>query len=438
MDQGLLGFATLLIGLATGPRPVELLVARPVAAVTVILDGREVAALAAPPWRAVVDLGEGPRPHRLEAVGLDRGGAEIARAVQWVNLPRPSVDLDLVLERGEDGTVLAARLAWASARPEGMPTVRAVLDGQALPAGGAERLPLPAVDASRPHFLRVDADFGGDLSASRSIAFGGAYSDSGAAGLTAIPTTVARGRTKVSAADVTASSAAGEPLQVVAVEEGTARVVAVVDRRADWLRSIVRPPSRHPATELGDTPCRYRLLHPPQAGLGDDEIVVVPPCPSHFLRDGVDMRLFSALQTSRTSTLDLVSVLLRRSLEAVEPEPQTLTNAVATAGVIAAAGGHRRAVVVVLSAADAGGGDITVAHAREFLRLLGVPLYVWSPGRLGASDWGTAENISSCARLERASRDLARDLERQRIVWVEGLRLPQEVVLSSARLARLE
>lgn len=98
MEQGILGFATLLIGLTFGRHPVELMVSPPVAEVRLLLDEREVSVLHGPPWVAHVDFGVAG-PHRLVAVGCDQSGAELARSVQWVNLPRPEADLDLVLER---------------------------------------------------------------------------------------------------------------------------------------------------------------------------------------------------------------------------------------------------------------------------------------------------------------------------------------------------
>jgi hypothetical protein len=103
VDQGLLGFATLLIGLATGRQQIDLLLSPPVASVVVSLDDRTIAALAGPPWRVAVDLGELPMPCRLDAVGRDASGREIARAVQWINLPHPEAVLDLVLEKDLSG-----------------------------------------------------------------------------------------------------------------------------------------------------------------------------------------------------------------------------------------------------------------------------------------------------------------------------------------------
>lgn len=446
MDQGLLGFATLLIGLAIGRQPVELLVSRPVASVRVLLDGKEVASLVRPPWRAVLDLGVGPIPHRVDAVGLDSAGAEIARAVQWVNLPRPEAELDLVLEKDDAGRIAGARLAWESSRPAGAPAVRAVLDGQPLVTVGADRVVFPTLDVAKPHFLRVEAAFGDGTLATREIVFGGVYADTGASALTAISVVVAGGRKPITSDEVTAAIPGGERLQVVAVESGSARVAVVIDRRAlnplqeaahaGEVRGLLGP---RQSRAWADTTCTW-LREPPRSG--QDDILQIDSRPRHFLRDSQDSLLFTAQQAARTRARDLVGVLLQGAAAPGDATGQAITNAVANAGLLAAAGGRRRAVVLIMGASEGGGGDLSVDAVREFLRLLGVPLRVWSPvaevAMHGAAGWGAAEDVSTCAKLDRTSRMLSEELDRQRIVWVEGLHLPQDVVLSSARLARLE
>ena len=49
-----------------------------------------------------------------------------------------------------------------------------------------------------------------------------------------------------------------------------------------------------------------------------------------------------------------------------------------------------------------------------------------------AQAWGGAEDISTLAKLEDAAERLRAELDSQRIVWVEGRHLPQEIRLSPA------
>ena len=116
----------------------------------------------------------------------------------------------------------------------------------------------------------------------------------------------------------------------------------------------------------------------------------------------------------------------------VAPE-QRLADAVAVAGLLAAGRNRRRAVVLVIGA-DAGDTSTFTARAvRRYLRRLKVPLFVWSPQ--GAAEslverWGTVVDVSSMRKLEHAVKDLKRGLEQQRIVWLDGVHLPDDIVLS--------
>ena len=112
-----IAFLTLFLGLVTGPQAVAVDPGAGVAAVELVLDGRGVARLEHAPWSATVDFGPALLPHRLEARGLAADGSEVARTDQWVNLPRPQAEVDIVLEgsgaarapRGSPGTASPAR-----------------------------------------------------------------------------------------------------------------------------------------------------------------------------------------------------------------------------------------------------------------------------------------------------------------------------------------
>jgi hypothetical protein len=73
------------------------------------------------------------------------------------------------------------------------------------------------------------------------------------------------------------------------------------------------------------------------------------------------------------------------------------------------------------------------ATVRRYLESIHVPLYVWSLyGRSSAAAkrWGGAEDISSVFKLSTAVARLRRELEAQRIVWLEGRHLPQSIALA--------
>jgi hypothetical protein len=125
------------------------------------------------------------------------------------------------------------------------------------------------------------------------------------------------------------------------------------------------------------------------------------------------------------------TLLLSFGVESAVPGPDRLADAVAVAGLKAAELGHRRAVVLLLGAAP--GDDpsqITRPQARRYLERLRVPFEVWSLGGEDAGPWGRARDVSTLNKLALAVRALARDLDRQRIVWVDGVHLPQEIALA--------
>jgi hypothetical protein len=110
-----------------------------------------------------------------------------------------------------------------------------------------------------------------------------------------------------------------------------------------------------------------------------------------------------------------------------------ITDAVAVAGLHAALDNHRRAVVLVLGSDIKDVSHYDPAAVRAYLDSIRVPLFVWSlngatsPATKG---WGTAEDISTLPKLRNAVDKLRADLDSQKIVWIEGRYLPQDVVVT--------
>ena len=109
-----IAFVTLFLGLTLGAYPVQLAVEGPVATVELLLDGEVIGRVAGPPWSGAVDFGADLTPHELVARGLDAQGQEVARARQWINLPRPPAEVGVMLENGPEGRPSAARLVFQS------------------------------------------------------------------------------------------------------------------------------------------------------------------------------------------------------------------------------------------------------------------------------------------------------------------------------------
>lgn len=445
----MIAFATLFLGLVLGHQTVEMVVGEPVARVVVELDGRQVAALAAPPWKAAVDLGAELEPHELVAVAFDGAGREAGRARQWINLPRPPAEVEIVLEGGgEKADARVARLVWQSvggAEPE---AVRVSVDGSPIPIPDSHRIPLPPLDPERLHFLSADLDFPDNLTATAEITFGGVYADRVVSELTAVPVRLTSRRELPAPAALAGWFVRGaEPLPVAAVEEGPAEVVVVVDTGAyRELDDLARQGVRRGVPSLSaDGSVHYdgMILHFAMR-LGEGERVrFLLPYSQVREHAGQRFELFPPTADFGPEEGGMFWFLTRLRPQITGGGPQRLADAVAVAGMSAAGRNRRRAVVLILGRAPEDGSQLDPLLARHYLERLGVPLVVWTvAGRRGrkSPDWGEAVDVSTLSRLERAVGDLVRDLSRQRIVWVEGTWLPTSIRLSerASGVERLE
>src|SRR5476649_2562031 len=95
-----IAFLTLFLGLVSGAQTVRLEVDQ-VRSVRIEVGGRVVAAMKEAPWTVVVDFGDELIPRKLEAVGYDGQGNEVARTSQVLNLPRQPAEVEIVIRNDE-------------------------------------------------------------------------------------------------------------------------------------------------------------------------------------------------------------------------------------------------------------------------------------------------------------------------------------------------
>ena len=174
-------FLTVFLGLVAGRQPVEVTVAGDAARVEFVLDRHVVAVVQKAPWRATIDFGASPLPHRLEArVFVAKSSDAIATTTQKINAVAPPQYLDVV----KSGTV--ARVIWLSvdqARPD---KIEARFDGVPVEVRRDLTIPLPASDGGRAHLLEVTAHGGKDEYEAQLIV-GAGFESATAAAMTAIP-----------------------------------------------------------------------------------------------------------------------------------------------------------------------------------------------------------------------------------------------------------
>lgn len=424
-------FLTLFLGLVTGVHSVEVGVSDPVAVVELYLDGRQVASITQPPWVFRCDLGESLAPHRLEAVAIDQRGEDVDRARQWVNLPRSRAEAALVLEEGGE----SVRLVWESMEGQQIEQARVTLDGQPLTATAGGRYRLPPHDARYPHVLEARVEFAGGLIANAEMAFGGQLGTAVSTELTAVPLSHKRRRTLPAVSDLGGLlTAAEEPAEVVAVDAAGGELVVVIDQGAHLgLGGLGLLMHNAPVT------VRKHAEHLKP----DERVRILSTAPARLATVEVPFELFPISQpfTSADGPIDNLITHVKVPASAATGR---ISDAVAVAAVAAAAGGRPRAVVLVVGREYPDGSRFSAKEVLAFLDVLGVPLHVWSTGRIErgrrsedrvplshATPWGRARDISSLARLRDAVAALRRSLDSQFTAWIKGDHLPQEILVSS-------
>lgn len=424
-----IAFLTLFLGLIAGPHSVALSAGGEVASIDLLLDGARVAHLAGPPWSGRVDLGREPLPHHLVARARDAQGAEVAQAEQWINLPRPPAEVEILVEKGPDGQPRAVRVVWRSLTHARPTAIALTLDGRPLALDGqsrAELPPRPADGATR--VLSAEVTFPDGLTARQDVALGRDYGDEVSTQLTAVPVWLHGAGELPAAAGLQGwFTDGGRPLQVDAVEAGQAQV---------W---VVRDPAVSRA--VGQMAWRFWERSFRLRGMltlsHRAELRFLSSTGRSYPGEGIDSELFDSSPgypiAEEYETASLLARLSNRSEKI--GVPQKLADAVAVAGLQACATGRPRAVLLVVAHGAKDVSRYDAAAIRRYLAALRVPLFVWSAGTPDPAikaAWGTVEDFTIRDGLDRGFRALARELETQRIVWVEGRHLPQAIALAPA------
>ncbi len=251
------------------------------------------------------------------------------------------------------------------------------------------------------------------------------------------------------------AGAAGEPLQVVAVERGAAEVVVVRDPAVHGFWRVVNENYAPDETAID----KQRALQRAYA-LGADTRLrflsprAVPPSKADGPRSVFGC---SASTPMPGGLLDFVDDLGDTGLAS------RLSDAVAVAGLELHAGARRRAVVLLVHGDSVDESLYAPGQVREYLARLQVPVFVWSiEGELPLAAWGggyslgRVPEVRSCLRKQcepdgkyplrageipvpvvDALTELRRHLGRQRIVYLAGRHRPQDVRLRSGVGVRL-
>lgn len=380
-------FVTRLLGLMNGTRAVEAHVDPSVHSVDLMLDGERVDVLRGAPWKTKIDFGSALAPHELIAIARDTEGRELARDAQYVNVPRPQAEIDVLFERGR------AEISWQHIGNV-MPKKMKVRLGDKLLASTLTRsVKLPPLAPDALNVLAIDLEFEDGATAHRDIVFGG-FSEEVPAELTA---TIVRER----AGDKDRARCfrvGGRTVAASEVEKGDIALLVVRNSLppADQFRrrNMNRARMAEHVFEMPRTSVRF--VWPVAQGSGNSDLFMT----SETVSATRGLR-FLLLNTTGPRALSI-----------------RLADAVAVAGTEALREPRRRAVILVLNGEE-DQSRYRPEIVRRYLESLGVRLHVWSlAGAVPDSPWGDVLDITTSDRLQEAVRNLQRDLDPLRVAWL--------------------
>jgi hypothetical protein len=253
------------------------------------------------------------------------------------------------------------------------------------------------------------------------VAFGGGAGGEAQSELTAVPIRMTKKRKLVPASFQGVLRAGDRPLRVVTAEEGPASLWIVRDESAIETYGKL--------SGLGEGPRAPAALPLEKA----DEVSFLWPRP-RALNAGVPTALFPSaggLGRADGGLTFLLSHVANPSPEGIFP---MYADAVAVAGLNAFESFGRRAVLLVLGKTTEDASTYRPAAVKRYLQLLRVPLFVWSlaDSPPEGSPWGEVSAVGTRSSLRAAYARLRETLNSQRVLWVEGRFLPQEIELTDA------
>ncbi len=334
-------------------------------------------------------------------------------------MPRPPAEAGILLERDAEGRAVAARITWQNVMGEEPQQVTVSFDGRPIAMDALRRVQIPPHSPEVVHVVTVELDFASGLRSRDDVAFGGGAGGEAQSELTAVPIRMTKKRKLVpdgfpgrpargreAAPRRHGRGGPGEPLDRPRRErDGGLRQALGARRRvrARRPRCLSRRPTRSASSGRARESFRGRPALFPSAG---------------------------GMTRSDGGLTFLLSHVSNPTPEGLFP---MYADAVAVAGLNAFESFGRRAVLLVLgrvaedaSTYQAGGRPALPRSApRSPLRLVArrrrrreLPL---GRGR------GRRDARRACARLTPES---AKRLDSQRVLWVEGRYLPQEIELA--------
>lgn len=388
---------TRLLGLVNGEYPITIYVDPKVASVDLLRDGEKVTTVRGAPWQTVINFGQELVPQELTAVAYDASGKEIGRDTQLVNLPRPSAEAEIDLRREGEG--IRATAQWQHIGAAKVRDVIWKLDGKPFGNGEASLL-LPPLATKNVHVVEAEVWFWDGVVAKKERVFGGIFSEEVPTELTGAIVHQGDG-----AADLAnCFRLRGENVPAVAVEKGESLVIFVRNPDPATARRAFRTGSRDGNRNRFTLDSDLRIIWPSATQVVEKE-------------KRYSASLFEHSQVIE-GKIGTHALLVGRG--GAKKNEHRYADAVSVAGVYAALGARRRVVVLVIGN-EKDKSKLNGTVVRRYLERVGVPLQVWS--LVGAKKeitdtWGPVVDVSNAGKLQKATEELRKELDRQRVAWL--------------------
>ena len=388
---------TRLLGLVSGDYPVSIYVHPLVDRVELVRNGERVATIKGAPWQAIVNFGPELVPQELTAIAYDAGGNVIGRDTQLVNLPRPAAEAAIDLRR--EGEKLRATAQWQHIGSAKVRDVSWKFDGKAF-GNGEVSVVLPSVEAKNLHVVEVAVEFWDGVVARKERVFGGLFSEEVPTELTGALVHVGDGKSD----PASCFQIGGNIVPAAAIEKPDALVVFVRNPDPAQARRAFRNMARETGRMRFDLESDVRIMWPTAEAVVEKDRQSVANLFEH-----------SQVIEGKIGTYTLLT-----GRGGPKKNEHRYADAVAVSGVYAALGARRRAVVLVIGT-EKDKSKVKPEVVKRYLERIGVPLRIWSLGgaKKDVTDvWGEVVDISNAAKLQRATEELTRELERQRVAWL--------------------
>lgn len=379
------------IGLLIGLFPIAVDLGESRAPAHLLLDSRPVCEVTERSPGCQVDLGPDPRVHLLELLRTDGAGRVTERVARWVN--RPGIEPEVLVSGSCDEKTSVCEFGVTWAHPEKLDPKKLALqlDGAKRWEEVSHRVAFPIAKGQKPQVVSCDVEFPDGTRATYSRTLYAFNPEEAQASLASVPVLAESG---AGATETIAARVKEAGLPVRTVEEAEPEVTFVMDPRALDLM-----------VEMGVTTSGERIRRWPAFGsTAFEKVRVVFPTES-LPADTVKLDRLGAIFPSATRSSRF----------------SRYADAVAAAGYGLGASPRRRAVVLVLPGfSRPNASSFTAAQARAYLEEVMVPLVVWRVGNVAAPEWPAGPILESRRDVLKALEDLRKQIDRQRILWLEG------------------